>query len=82
MITLLFMLGWDQYGFNKKRAGTCYTQLVFLHPVGSAGHVVHFGASGAQNVITLFFILGLDQYRFDKKHAGTHYAELVFLHPV
>jgi hypothetical protein len=31
--------------------------LCFLHPVGSAGHVVHSGAFGPQGVHTLFFIL-------------------------
>jgi hypothetical protein len=28
----------------QKRAGMRYTKLVFLHPVGYAGHVVHSGA--------------------------------------
>jgi hypothetical protein len=37
----------DRYGFNKKHAGTCYAQLVFLHPVGSAGHVVYSCVPGA-----------------------------------
>jgi hypothetical protein len=50
--------------------------------VGSAGHVVHFGASGARNIDVLFFILGWDQYGLHKKRAGTRYAELVFFHPV
>jgi hypothetical protein len=31
--------------FDKKRAGTRYVELVFLHPVGSVSHVLHFGAS-------------------------------------
>jgi hypothetical protein len=32
----IFMLGWEQYGFDKKHTGTCYAELVFLHPVGFA----------------------------------------------
>jgi hypothetical protein len=33
--------------FIKKRVGTRYAKIVFLHPVRSAGHVVHAGASRA-----------------------------------
>jgi hypothetical protein len=76
------MLGWAWRGFNKKRAGTRYTNLLFLHPVGSEGHVVYFGASGARIVDELFFILRWARCGFHKKCAGTHYAELVFLHLV
>jgi hypothetical protein len=36
--------------FIKKRAGTRYAKIVFLHPVRSAGHVVHAGASRARNI--------------------------------
>jgi hypothetical protein len=31
----------------KKSIGRRYIELVSLHPMGSAGHVVHYGASGA-----------------------------------
>jgi hypothetical protein len=44
---LFFMLGWELYGFEKKRFRSRYALLVFSHPVGSVGHVVHFGASEA-----------------------------------
>jgi hypothetical protein len=44
------MLGWDRYGFDKKHARTRYAELVFLHLVGSMGHIVHCGAFGVRNV--------------------------------
>jgi hypothetical protein len=69
-------------GYDKKHVGTHYAKLVFLHPLGSAGHVVHSGVSGARNIDTLLFMLAWDQYGYDKKRAVTHYAEIVFLHPV
>jgi hypothetical protein len=31
VIALFFILGWDRYGFDEKRAGTFYTKLVFFH---------------------------------------------------
>jgi hypothetical protein len=54
------MLRWDCYGFDKKRVKTRYSELVFLHSLGSAGHIVHFGAAGRQNVDAVFFMLGWD----------------------
>jgi hypothetical protein len=44
---LFFMLRWELYGFHKMSSGTRYAKLVFFHSVGSLGHVVHSGASGA-----------------------------------
>jgi hypothetical protein len=55
------MLGWDLYGFHKKRVGTRYAELVYLLPVGSAGHIVHSGASKPRSVDTLFVMLGCDR---------------------
>jgi hypothetical protein len=51
------MIRWDWYIFDKKSAGTRYAKVVFLLVMGSAGHVVHFGASRAQHVDALFFML-------------------------
>jgi hypothetical protein len=45
---LFFMLRWDQYGFDKKCTETRYAELRFLHPVGSAGHVVHLVPLGRE----------------------------------
>jgi hypothetical protein len=45
--TLFFKLRCDRYGFDKKRFRTRYAEQHFLHPVGSAGHVVHSDASEA-----------------------------------
>jgi hypothetical protein len=55
---LFFMLGWAWCCFQEKCAETHYVQLVYLHHVGSAGHIVRSGAFGARNVEALFFMLG------------------------
>jgi hypothetical protein len=68
------MLKRDRYGFDKKHAGTRYAELVFLHPVGYADHVVHSGAFGVQNIDALFFMLRWDRYKFHKNCAGSHTA--------
>jgi hypothetical protein len=44
---LFIMLRWVQYRFTEKCVRTRYTEMVFLHSVGYAGHVVHSGESGA-----------------------------------
>jgi hypothetical protein len=43
---------------DKKSPGTPCAVVVFLHPVGYAGHAVHFGASGVRNGNALLFTSG------------------------
>jgi hypothetical protein len=76
------MLGWDRYGFNKKRAGSHYAELMFLNLVESVGHVVHSGPFGARNIDALFFMHWCSWCGFQKKRAGTPYTEVMFLDQV
>jgi hypothetical protein len=55
---------------------------VFLHLVGSAGHIIHSSAYGVPNVNALFFLLRWDRYELHKKRAETRYVKLVILRPV
>jgi hypothetical protein len=43
--------------YQRKRAQTRYTELVFLHTVRSAGHVVHSAVSGARKLMHYFSCL-------------------------
>jgi hypothetical protein len=48
------MIVWYWYGFHNKRTDISNVEFVFLHPVGTAGHVVYSGASGVRNIDTIF----------------------------
>jgi hypothetical protein len=82
MLTNYFSRSGGPRAISIKSVGTQYTELLFLYPLVSVGHIVHSGASGSQNMIALFFMLAWDSYRFEKNGTRTRYAELVFLHTV
>jgi hypothetical protein len=76
------MLGWARCGLHKNDTLTPYTELVLLHLVRTADHVVHSAVSGARNIGTLFFMLGWAWCGMHKKRVEIRYTELVVLHPV
>jgi hypothetical protein len=80
--THYFQPQWDLYRFHKKCTETPYTELLFLHPVESAGHVLHSGASKSCNIDALFIMLEWARCGFHSKCVGTRYTELEFLHPL
>jgi hypothetical protein len=67
------MLGWAQ---------THYVEPAFLHPVGSACHVVQSGTFRPRNVDVIFFMPRWTRCGFHKKRPEISYTKLVFLHPV
>jgi hypothetical protein len=54
---LFFMLGWARCNFHKKHVGTSYIELVFFHPVRSAGHVAHSVHPGCKTLMNYFSFL-------------------------
>jgi hypothetical protein len=76
---LFFIPGWDHCGFHKKCDRTRYTEHVFLHSVGSAGHFV---VPPRREMMMHYFLCAAWTGMDSTKRAGTRYAELVFLHPV
>jgi hypothetical protein len=79
---IFFMLVWAQCASHRKRARTCYAELVFFHLVQSVDHLLHSGSSKVQNVDALFFMHEWTHRRSHKKRTGTCYVKLVFLHLV
>jgi hypothetical protein len=62
----------------QKRARTCYIEHVFLHSVGSAGHVVGSGAFEVWNVDALIFVLMWYLCGSHKMCDGTSYMNMCF----
>jgi hypothetical protein len=60
------------------RAGTHYTELVFLHPIGSTGHVVRSSASGHESQHTIFYALVGPLRIPQKQHRDTLHRNYVF----
>jgi hypothetical protein len=61
-----------------KSVGIRYTELAFLHPVGSVEHVVHFGKSRAHNVVAIFVVLAWNGMGSTKTELGHVTLNLCF----
>jgi hypothetical protein len=55
---LFFILGWNWCGCHKMRTGTRYAEHMFLHPMWSADHVVHWVRPGCKTSLQFFWCLG------------------------
>jgi hypothetical protein len=77
------VLGSDWYGFDKKLIGSRYAKLVFLHPVGSVGHVVHSSSASGHETSTHYFSYSGWTGKDSTKSAPEHVLpNLFFLHLV
>jgi hypothetical protein len=75
------MLGWDQYGFHKNCNGTRSVEILFLHPVGCARHVVHSVRPGRETSMHYFSCSGGTSMDLTKSALGHVVPNLCFLHP-
>jgi hypothetical protein len=64
---------------SKKRAWTRYTKFLFLHPVGSAGHVVHSGHETSTHSFLCSTGTATDSTKSVPGHVMPNF---LFLHPV
>jgi hypothetical protein len=79
---LFFMLEWAQGGLHKKRVGTRYIELVFLHPVRSVGQVCIPVRLGRKTSMHYFSSSVRPGAVFIKIAPGHVTPNLCFLHPV
>jgi hypothetical protein len=70
--TLFFMLGWDQYGFQKKPVGTRYAEHVFLLLMRYVGLVVHLGHETSMHYFTCSGGTGSDCTKSTSGHVMLH----------
>jgi hypothetical protein len=76
------MVGWARCVIHKKHVGAHCAKLVFLHPMGSIGHIVHSVRPGCEMSMHYFFMLKWAQCGFHKKRIRTSYTALGFLQPM